>query len=264
MAEQVEPTQTRMAGTVKPVDIPEVDVYQGRATFYSSQYRQVGQLYDLWADLIEGYGEKGADFFNTFLTILEDRNAWRIEQDWKDLKSTGFFAPKRTVYMVSREPAHIAVLIAKQGADLYISWKEYVQTGISRTRVLTVLGLNILFYTFVNLIFFGSALPQFGYYVYFGSGAPVFYFSFFGVIALILFGVLGLFPPLIFWGRFRRGDWFALLRKPLNEIHLDEVIALAQAVHKSMIAAADKMGIDTSKLLVREPFYSNRQRKPRI
>ena len=42
----------------KTYNIREVDEYQGEPRFYGNQYTQVGEVVDMWADLIDGFGAK--------------------------------------------------------------------------------------------------------------------------------------------------------------------------------------------------------------
>ena len=60
-----------------------------------------------------------------------------------------------------------------------------------------------------------------------------------------------------------KGDFLTFFRQPIHELYVDDVIALSAAVHQGLMAAADKVGIDTTKLTPREPFYAPKNR-PRL
>jgi hypothetical protein len=74
-------------------------------------------------------------------------------------------------------------------------------------------------------------------------------------IVAIVIAMFGIF--------FRDGDYLALIRSPLHELNYDDVNSLSSAVHSSLLASADSVGIDITKVKPREPVFQTR-RKPRI
>lgn len=232
----------------------EAATYDGNAEFYANQYAQVGEIVDMWADLIEGYAAKTTDFWQAFKTHFEARGLTGYSPRSDYLTATGLFAPYRKMEFVRRGVVTIPIYIAVQGKDLYISWRAFVQGQISLIKVVGWLIICLL-------LTFPFALEE--KYEQFGevsttlnSGKCLSSFVMVVVVTGVIAAAYGFF--------YRQGDWQALWREPLNELQVDDVASLSSAVHYSLIAAADQVGIDTTKLQAREPFYTPRGRRRRI
>lgn len=236
----------------KKVSVYEVNEYQGKSdAVLGNQYAQVGELVDIWADLVEGYGDKAADFWTAFYESFSQRQIKTVTDSRERLTSTGFYPSSREMTFIRRDPVTIAVFVAKQGADLYVSWRAFIQGKISQLRVaawLVIVGLASLPFSFDTDVWRGTTE--------FNSDSFLKTYLIILAITGILIGLNGLF--------YRKGDILGLLRESLHELQVDELASLSAAVHKSILTAADKVGIDTTKLEPREPFYINRQRKRRI
>lgn len=231
--------------------IPNVHDYSGGRRTYGNQYEQVGEVVEMWADLIEGYGYRAEEFFQAFDEFVASRSIPEQHAAWDDLTATGFNAPARTMRFYRRNPVVIAVYIARQGADLYVSWRAFVQGKISEVK----LALVGIFCVFLALLLSLRIQIGYGAITSVDGEALLRNFIILAVACLIGIATYGVF--------YRKGDYLALLRNPIYELHYDDVTSLASAVHKSLIAAADKIGIDITKLEPREPVYSPR-RRPRI
>lgn len=244
--------ETTTSGGLKTRFYP-VHEYQGFA-FLDSQYGQVGYLTERWADVVDGFGEKAEEFWKAF---DESRQARRIggRKQWVKLRSTGLTSPTRVVDMTQRGPVTVAVLVALQGNDLYLSWRCFVHNPVSLLRVtiwLLLVAAPALFLSRYREYgsYFGSARWEVDgeqALLYFGAGAAI-------------TGLLMIFYGLTKW----QGDAFKLLRSPIHELQYDEVASLSTGIHRCLLDAADKVGIDVSQLESREPAYLSHNQKRRI
>lgn len=232
----------------------QVGTDDGVAQFYGNQYAQVGDLVDMWADLLEGHGERATDFWAAFLAHFRDRDIMGVGPYSRPLTATGLFAPYRQMEFVKRGVVNIPIYVATQGKDLYISWRAFVQGQISLVKLVVWLLVCLV----IALPF---SLQE--KYVNFGETSTSINSGRWFILAIITIVATGVWA--VAYGLFyRQGDWQALWREPVNELQFDDVASLTDAVHNSLIAAADKVGIDTTKLQEREPFYTPRGRKRRI
>lgn len=236
----------------KKVSVYEVNEYQGKSdAVLGNQYAQVGELVDMWADLVEGYGDKAADFWTAFYESFNQRQIKATTDSRERLTSTGFYPVRREMTFIRRDPVTIAVFVAKQGADLYVSWRAFIQGKISDIRIVVWLIIAVVIslpFSFDTDVWQGTTE--------FNTASFLRTFVFMLIATGILIALNGLF--------YRKGDILGLMRESLHELQVDELASLSAAVHKSILTAADKVGIDTTKLEPREPFYINRQRKRRI
>lgn len=242
------------SGSSSSQRLPVVGTDDGNAQLYANQYAQVGTLLDMWAELIEGYGEKADEFYENFSTHFKNREIKGVSFWQGNLTATGLFAPYRKMEIVQRGVVTMPIYIATQGKDLYVSWRAFVQGYISLVKI----GVWTAICFLVSFLFFGLS-EQYEY----GETSTVLdssrCFTSFATIMIvtgIVAAAYGFF--------YRQGDWQAIWRDQLNELHIDDIASLTSAVHYSLIAASDKMGIDTTKLQPREPFYNPRGRKRRI
>jgi hypothetical protein len=227
--------------------VRQVHEYSDKAEFYANQYQQVGHLVDMWGDLIEGYGAKAAQFGATFEAIQTSREIPSMSKTWGKLYATGFFAPSRWMQFYWRDPVTITVYVAKQGNDLYVSWRAFLQGKISEFKQLIWVALAAV----AGLPFAFRADCPFGCPTYFHLES----WFIAALVAAVVLGVLGAGYGFLY----RQGDFAALLRQPLNELQFDDVTALTDAIHTSLIQAANQLNIDTKKFEAREPFYKARR-----
>lgn len=225
-----------------------VNSYQGRGALLSNQYSQVGTLVERWADVVDGCGEKAADFWVAFDQARRTREMG-VKHGWDDILSTGLGAPSRVMDITRRGPVRVAVFIAPQGKDLYLSWRCFIKNGVSIARIMLWLLL-------IAAPAFYLSTDRYWGQTYFDDELFAQYF----LVGLAITGVL-----LILSGLSRhRGDALGLLRPAIHELQYDEVASLSTGVHHCLLEAADKVGIDSSKLLVREPAYVGNRQKRRI
>ena len=251
------------------VVIDEVGTYSGYSDYPSNQYTQVGALIDMWTDVVEGYGSKAQQFFETFFSSMKERKITGMRYAVEPLQATGMRkSPYRNMLFIRRYPVAITLYIATQGDDLYISWRAFVRAKIARWKLIfiasvsAILGFNI-----------ASTLNSINIYLFqLQHGASSSQAIVLETPTIITTGALGftltLFIGLciLLWFVFRGyqkvdGDFLAYLREPLHELHADDVASASAVVHKNIIHTADTLGIDATKLEEREPFYKQRKQR---
>ena len=110
---------------------------------YRNQYALTGTLVDMWADLIEGAGEKFQDFVLAFEKRWDEKKVDEITVKIGEIGATGFFAPYRDMLFIRRDPLTLTLYVAIQGNDLYVSWRAFLQRGISTWKVYLFIILSI-------------------------------------------------------------------------------------------------------------------------
>lgn len=226
--------------------IQQVHEYSSKADFYANQYEQVGELVDMWGDLFEGYAPQAPEYGALFEKLQTQRSIPDLSIKWEKLYATGFVAPSRWMQFYQRSPVTVAVFVAKQGSDLYISWRAFVQAKISEARIAIWLIISAVL-----------ALP-FSFSTDMFLSDPTFEIESFAIAAAIIAAIIGGIGAGM-GVYYRKGDYLALLREPLNELQYDDVTALTNSIHASLIQAANQLNIDTKKFEAREPFYKARR-----
>lgn len=225
---------------------------------YGNQYVQVGYMVDMWADLLEGYGYKVKEFWSAYDMLLNERSIEGLNRYWSNLSATGFEVPYRRMDFNVREPVTVAVYTAIQGEDLYVSWRAFVQGSFSMIKFIIFAG--IAFVLALPILSF-ARLGKCAFTPVSFGGVPSCNLNLFEAIFILVFvGAIVAGFVAAFGILFRGGDFLALVREPIHELHYDDVASLTAAVHKSLLGAADLIGIDSTKLMVREPAFAPKNR----
>lgn len=221
-------------------------------SFFSNQFSQVGFLVEFWGDSIDDYGSKHEEFWKKYQQRKAAKGLEGLEVTTKRLRSQTFNTFEREMEFNYRDPVTVTVYFLPDGQDLYISWRSFIQQPVSESKVIAVAMLVVTFWlTFGNL----GNIPTFD------LGVFLLWLLIIGLATLV--GWLVVFGAIFAWGYFRcEGDFLYLLRKPISEQHADDVKRLANAIHSSIIAAADEMGVDTAKLSAREQVKRKKSRSP--
>ena len=235
--------------SMEALKLGEVGINHGTMP-YNSEYLNLGVMVDMWADLVEGYGKKAEDFVKAFVAHLQGRKIADAHRYIGQLTATGLSAPFRNVFALRRGVAKLTVYTATQGDDLYISWRAYIQGEPDLIKLLLV-GLVAA----VIGIPFGIEARVFGETT-FNTGSWFTAAFILGIVFVVVMAVYGFF--------FRDGDFLSLFRNSIHELHVDDVTSLTAAVHLSVLAAAEEIGIDRAILEPREPYYRARSKKRRI
>ena len=212
-----------------------------------NQHAQMGELVHMWADLIEGAGEQAEGFVEQLLSSLSTRQIENARLRWDHLNASGFLVPSRQMLFCKRRPVTVAIYIARQGRDLYVSWRAFVQGKFAWSKALLAVAVSVLVTYFMT---FGFTL----------SGDPLLLIQYRFIDIVLVFVVIVVLSAL-FGVFFRYGDAEALWRGRIQELHYDDIVSLTLAVHNSILQAADQVGIDTTKLEKWGPFYAPQNRR---
>lgn len=190
-----------------------------------------------WGSLVINAGERIEDFRNYFSEILKSRelSQLKIYDEW--LSTSGVFAASRPFLVIEQNWIRMAIYSAKQGKDLYISWRLYIIQKFTWIPVVVWLVLSLVVGVILGII---------------NTSIGVALVSFF--LVFIVLGFLG-----AFWGQMFMENPFGLLLVRFHEMNLDDAEAASIVVQASIEAAIEKMGIEDVKL---EP-RSSIMRQPR-
>ena len=226
---------------------------------FSDEINSLGYRVEMWGELIDGRAEDLGKFWKAFYDAFKSRKVSCESLKWKDVSAYGFFSDKtREVMQIRRNPVTITVYMATQGKDLYISWRSFLKSSISVAKVGMFVALGVLIFLFLTGVL--NSLPT-------NQLNPQYQTRVNTVVAInaLVAAVVVLFP-LVMFGFSNTGDPLGYLRAGYSSMVDDDLLALSTAVHRSLMEAADKLDIDTAKLTVREPFYtqsSSRAGRPR-
>jgi hypothetical protein len=226
-----------------------------RKKWFKFQFDEVGTLIDMWADMLVDHADDGQTFALHLITHLKTHQGKNIEIKVDKLHTTGILADQREMLFVERANVIIAIYIAKQGKDLYTSWRAFLKLSedwikiVLSMLVLMVLGFFLREPVQIVMGYGTRTLPDLEALVV--------------VIVTMIVSAIPIFL-LFLWGYYRRdGDMFAFYRRPITEFHIDDILSMTNYVHNGVIAAADAIGVEEAQLEVREPLFKKR-RRPRI
>jgi hypothetical protein len=201
-----------------------------------------GQL-DGWADLVEGMGEKTEEVREAIMKELISKDMPEIQLAKKEGYVNEFTTNYR-IYLTATKSPGITTLVSvkKHGTDLYISWRTFIRPVLNALLVLILLGaslangwlaMNRVSGWFVNRtqVFISTSIVTW-------------------VVLTVLAGLLGYLLH-------QNPAHFFLVRVTL--MTADDITALSLSVHKAILSAFDQVGIDTSKLRLKEKFSGGRK-----
>ena len=244
-----------------PTDFPikQVHEIEGRLPF-ENQILSMGILVDMWADLIPGYGAKAEEFREAYRAHRTAKSIPGLEVKASNFYSTGFSQPYRIMERNRRDPATVMVYIAKQGEDLYLSWRAYMQNDLNPSRFYILFWGSFLITVLLSRAISIAPLELFPFFAWDQDFASnVIKLAAYTVTASLVFG----FIAALYGYFFRNGDYLALFRYKSSEIYIDDIIALTVAIHQSILAGTDTLGIDRASLQEAEPIFKKR-RRPRF
>ncbi len=194
-------------------------------------------LIDFWADVIEGEATKEPKFRAAFQQLFDAREPQYTKMQERQITR------KHTLYYttIQSQFAKAVVLSQERGVDLYVSWRLYHEKGISWVKTLLWL---------VVCVVIGYLLARGRYWFTVGEWLAYSIGTIFVTAFLILL-----------FGSMFRGNPLALLSASLDEFRVDEITSFGLSLHKTMLAAANQVGIDTAKLPTKEPIFQNRKRR---
>jgi hypothetical protein len=227
----------------------------------------------MWADLFDGLGVRADQTFQSVQRKLAARQIPNAESKIETLTDQGVVVEQRTFLTVKRGVATVALYVAPFGADLFVSWDTFVLPLVSRIRVAIAMILiacpllSCCVLPFLSTTVLGPLTST-------ASRDP------FGVLSGLL-GTLSCLLPLVccllgiptiiallvlppaFFATIRSAiidrDPLAILRGSVSEFQQDDIIALEQAVHHTVLQTLDEIGIDT-KIIPEATFNGVRRR----
>ena len=190
---------------------------------------------DGWSDLAAGEGEKAAEIEQGFVDEFSGRGLTTVDLERVEVTS----GLQQRVYQVARHRAgSVAVYASAAGKDLMLGWDLNVVQKASWKRI-GVLALAAVIVSFLVSLFSGS--PFLYFFVQWITSAIGWCFN---------MSILGLIA-----GKIMKGDiWYMFVQKP-DSAALQELSALAIAVHQCLLAAVKKAGLDEAALRVKDDFY---------
>lgn len=189
---------------------------------------------DGWSELVAGEGEKAAEIEQGFVDELTGRGLTNVDLERVEV-TTGL---QQRAYQVARHRAGSVTFYASAaGKDLMLGWDLHVVQKPSWKR-LGILALAAFILSFLVNLAVGYSLVYFvGHWIFdtFNWAFPV--------------AILGLIA-----GKVIKGDlWYMFVEKP-EEAALQELSALAMAVHQCLLAAVMKAGLDQVPLRAKDSF----------
>ena len=229
---------------IEPFPKDDKEATKDYSSIYHNQFINTGMLLDIWADTLVDKSSSKWQFYNTFVDTMNNRMPKEAGFPLGELLSTGWAPEVRDVMWYKRDRIKVAIYIGLYGKDLYISWRAFYW-AISYGKVILIALLTIV-----------------GFVISRPSSNPYFYPDGFTSNLYTALGLSPLWLSLLWGFLFRKGDYLAFFRKNPSEFVYDDLMAATSLVHKSVIQAADSIGVAEAKLAAVEPII--KQRKPRI
>lgn len=214
------------------------NVKAGEAVAGSSSAPSLGETYDGSAELVPEMGGMADKAFAAFGEIVVARQMPGVTQRRVTLRPTTLgFSNERPYYLLQQaNGATVAIYIAHFGHDLYMSWTLFIRPVLNWI----VIGI-IAAVAFLTGFLPGAAL----------SGAlaiPSFILSF------ILWSL-----PVGIVGSFLKGSFTAFFIRQLNMFDAEDIRAMCMVTHRSLLEAADTVGIQLQILSRKEQFFGGRR-----
>lgn len=231
---------------------------------------QIGFFIDGWADLVENGNEHTSKVQEEVYQILTSRNMPDVEVK----RATGsvgmlsFDTSRRDYTITTTHPgATTTVYIAPHGNDLYVSWATYIRPILNKKLFLILLAIAVGPGLCVILSAFAGSLTNIGRSLsespIGGAGTLV------GTLVtlaccggFVLYVILAIFAfETVVVGMasyFVKGNAITFFLIEPSVFDADDIAAMSLSVHKSILKALDKIGIDTSHLRLKQQFKRGR------
>lgn len=209
---------------------------------------KLGPRLDGWADLVEGGADKCGEIQDAFLANIRQRQMPDIQITQATL-TPGGLAGKQRNYQLSQSytGATVAIYFGTFGQDLYVAWELFVRPVI-KWRNLAIMG---------GVAAFLALCPAW-------IGNDMLRSSFFGFFAWVMATLLWLIPVAIgaaVFGRVMGGSFLAFFMEEIDLFAADDVTAMIIAIHKSILASIDAVGLKASLLHPKEHFTAGRRER---
>lgn len=195
----------------------------------------LGYYLDGWADLVVDKGDQADQVRKTVVELLEDR---RMPQVSVIGANPSIKNETRKYNAATTYPgAATTVYVGEHGKDLYVSWRTFIKPILDRRLVASILGASGL----MAVIAWGSTD------------------SFIWSLMMFLFLAVLTTSFVAFVGRLLKGNSSAYFFVEPNLFDAEDITAMSLSVHKMLLRALDKEGIDTSQLRLKQSFKGGRR-----
>ncbi len=217
----------------------------------SINVNDLGYFLDGWADLVEGMSDKADDIHANVLGQLEDRQMPDIQTSVKQGYVNYMGSERRDYTVTTTSPgATTLIYIGKHGKDLYTSWRTFIHLVLNRQVLLIALGICAALGLFTgginrsNNFFGGPSSTSFSLFGWVGATIG------FAILAAVILGVAG---------RVMKGSFWAYFFIEPSYFDADDITAMSLSAHKSLLRALDSVGIELSKLRIKQDFKGGRR-----
>ena len=162
-------------------------------------------------------------------------------------KKSGYtydFGQVNRIYLTAEKSSGITttVYVGKHGTDLYVSWRTFIRPVLNALLIFILLGASLT----------NGWLAMNRVSGWFVNRTQVFIST-----SIITWVVLSVLTGLLGYLLHQNPAHFFLERVTI--MTADDITALSLAVHKAIFRAFDQVGIDTSKLRLKEKFSGGRK-----
>lgn len=202
---------------------------------YLYDLKNLGYYLDGWADLIMDKGSQAPQVIDTFTRVMRERKLQGL------LISRNFpqEAHRNRRYIVSAisPGATTITYIRNDGADLFVSWRSFIKPVFRKEVILLSFGVSALLAAYLGIDTGSTPLAVFSLI-----------FTFILILGMIAFA-----------GRAIKNDSLAYFFIEPTVFDADNIASMNLAVHKALLRALDKEGIDTSQLRLKQSFKGGRK-----
>lgn len=236
---------------------------------------RLGLRLDGWADLIENMGDNVEAVRDQVHQILVERNMPDVEV--KNANGiVGYFSSAQRRYTITTTSpgATTSIYVGEHGKDLYVSWNTYIRPLVNWIVLGVMFILAILASCALSsplslpimggsLVGLSAALSELGQFEELAGLASLFSaIAFFVVLMCLCGGVISIFifEAIIVGiaGLLFRRDFLGFFFIEPNVFDADDIVAMGLAVHKSVLKALERVGIDATMLRSKPEFQSKR------
>ncbi|MCH7662830.1 MAG: hypothetical protein IH859_03055 [Chloroflexi bacterium] len=237
---------------------------QAQATFPDRKVNvnKLGLYLDGWADLVEGMGKKVELVKDQVHQLLTDRHMPDVQVE-KITGVVGLISDKREYSITTTQPgATTTIFVGEHGKDLFIAWHTYLRPVLNYRLLLVMLGIATVLGLCQGLAIFvpGMGAAESDFVTEFNLFGPITVLilsgSCFAVVTFAIFAVEA--SILLVAGYFLKSSPLGFFFIEPNVFDADDITAMSLSVHKSVLKALDKVGIDSALLRRKEEFRRKR------
>ncbi len=206
---------------------------------------RLGQRLDGWADIVEGAGTKTNDMTIAFREQVSKRQMPHVICQSSELVARA--GQRRNYHLIRTETGvTLAVYIGRFGSGLYFGWDMFFKPLLNTNVIAGIIIAAVLTGLCPSLVAGAITSLTRG-----SRGINLLSWLFGTVVLAVAYTLLVAIISRVF-----RGNLLALFFKELTFFDAHDIAATGMAVHRSLLNAADRIGIDTHVLRVKEQFQT--------